>query len=180
MEIPARTTQAGEPQGAPPALRVRPRYLLSRDMPEVLAIERASFDYHWDEDGFLRELRRRNSLGYVAEHADRIVGFMIYRLLKDRLRLVDLAVHPEFRRRGVGRQLTGKLAERLSHHGKPRIVLLVRETNLTAQAFFRRRGYRALEVVREHYPDTGEAAYAMQYLPGDVVRPAWATPADGT
>ena len=69
----------------------------------------------------------------------------------------------EFCRRGVGRQMIAKLVGKLSNQRRNRIALYVRETNLQAQLFFRVLGFRAMEVVREHYPDTGEDAYSMQY-----------------
>ncbi len=60
--------------------------------------------------------------------------------------------------------MVAKLVGKLSSHRRTRIALSVRETNLFAQLFFRIQGFRAMEVVREHYQDTGEDAYVMQYL----------------
>lgn len=145
-------------------VRVHIRWMIRRDMPEVLAIEHASFEFPWCEEEFLRVLRQRNCIGMVAEYGERVVGFMIYELHKNRLHVLDFATHPEFRRQGVGNQMVAKLVGKLSNHRRTRIVLSVRETNLQAQLFFRVQGFRALEVVREHYQDTGEDAYVMQYL----------------
>jgi ribosomal-protein-alanine N-acetyltransferase len=89
---------------------------------------------------------------------------MIYELHKNKLQVLDFAVHPEFRRMGVGHQMLQKLVGKLSSHRRTRITLHVRETNLHAQLFYRIQGFRAMEVVREHYPDTGEDAYLMNYL----------------
>ena len=135
-------------------------------MPEVLAIEHASFEFPWCEEEFPpRPLRcSGNCIGMVAELGERVVGFMIYELHKNKLQVLDFAVHPEFRRQGVGHQMVAKLVGKLSSHRRTRIALHVRETNLTAQLFFRIQGFRAMEVVREHYQDTGEDAYVMQYL----------------
>jgi ribosomal-protein-alanine N-acetyltransferase len=138
--------------------------MIRRDMPEVLAIEQASHDYPWCEEEFLRVLRQRNCIGMVAEYGERVVGFMIYELHKSRLQVLNFAVSPEFRRMGVGHQMAGKLVGKLSSHRRTRINLMVRESNLEAQLFFRVEGFRATEVMREHYEDTGEDAYHMQYL----------------
>jgi ribosomal-protein-alanine N-acetyltransferase len=59
--------------------------------------------------------------------------------------------------------MIAKLVGKLSNQRRNRIALYVRETNLEAQLFYRVVGFRAMEVVREHYPDTGEDAYSMQY-----------------
>jgi [ribosomal protein S18]-alanine N-acetyltransferase len=144
------------------------RFLIRRDHPEVLAIERASFDYPLDEDGLIRVLRQRNCIGMVAEYGEQVVGFMIYELHKDRLDMLDFAVHPEFRRQGIGRQMVAKLVDKLSGHRRTWIALSVRESNLAGQLFFRAEGFRATEVIRGHYPDTGEDAYAMEYAIEDA------------
>ncbi len=143
--------------------RVHIRWMIRRDMPEVLAIEHASFEYPWCEEEFLRVLRQRNCIGMVAELGERIAGFMIYELHRNKIHVLDFATHPELRRQGVGRQMVSKLAGKLSSQRRNRIALYVRETNLAAQFFFRVVGFRACEVLREHYQDTGEDAYSMHY-----------------
>ncbi len=148
---------------SPAQTRVHIRWMIRRDMPEVLAIEHASFEYPWCEEEFLRVLRQRNCIGMVAEHGERIVGFMIYELHRNKIQVLDFATHHDFRRQGVGRQMIAKLVGKLSTQRRNRISLHVRETNLSSQLFFRVMGFRASEVVREHYADTGEDAYAMQY-----------------
>ncbi|MBV8267519.1 MAG: ribosomal protein S18-alanine N-acetyltransferase [Planctomycetaceae bacterium] len=145
-------------------VRVHIRWMIRRDMPEVLAIEHASFEFPWCEEEFLRVLRQRNCIGMVAEYGERVVGFMIYELHKNKLHVLDFATHPEFRRQGVGRQMVAKLVGKLSSHRRTRIALCVRETNLSGQLFLRIQGFRAIEVIREQYPDTGEDAYLMHYL----------------
>ena len=144
-------------------VRVHIRWMIRRDMPEVLAIEHGSFEFPWCEEEFLRVLRQRNCIGMVAEYGERVVGFMIYELHKSRLQVLNFAVAPEFRRQGVGHQMVAKLVGKLSSQRRSRIALCVRETNLPAQFFFRVVGFRAVEVVREHFQDSGEDAYAMHY-----------------
>jgi [ribosomal protein S18]-alanine N-acetyltransferase len=148
---------------SPAQTRVHIRWMIRRDMPEVLAIEHSSFEYPWCEEEFLRVLRQRNCIGMVAEHGERIVGFMIYELHRNKIHVLDFATHADLRRRGVGRQMIAKLVGKLSSQRRNRISLYVRETNLYSQLFYRVMGFRAMEVVREHYPDSGEDAYSMQY-----------------
>jgi [ribosomal protein S18]-alanine N-acetyltransferase len=144
-------------------VRVHIRWMIRRDMPEVLAIEADSFEFPWLADDFIRCLRQRNCIGMVAEHEDRVVGFMIYELHRSRIHVLNFAVAEEFRRRGVGSQMIAKLAAKLSGQRRSRIVLEVRETNLAAQVFFRENGFRAVSVLRCYYADTPEDAYLMQY-----------------
>jgi ribosomal-protein-alanine N-acetyltransferase len=63
----------------------------------------------------------------VAEHSERVVGFMIYELHKNRLHILNFAVHPDFCRRGVGEQMIRKLVSKLSAQRRSRIMLEVRE-----------------------------------------------------
>ena len=48
------------------------RWMIRRDMPEVLDIENRSFEFSWTEEDFIRCLRQRNCIGMVAEHDDRV------------------------------------------------------------------------------------------------------------
>src|SRR6516162_7356196 len=124
-------------------LRVHIRWMIHRDMPEVLQTEQLSFEYSWTEEDFLRCLRQRNCIGMVAEQGEKVVGFMIYELHK------------------------AKLLSKLSSHRRTRITLEVRETNLPAQLFFRSQGFKAIRVLRSFYEDSGEDAFLMQYRLAD-------------
>ena len=144
-------------------LSVHIRWMIRRDMPEVLEIENNGFEFPWFEEDFIRCLRQRNSIGMVAEYDEHVVGFMIYELHKSRLHILNFAVHPEFRRNDVGQQMVAKLISKLSHQRRTQITLEVRETNLDAQLFFRDQGFRATTVLRSFYDDTPEDAYLMEY-----------------
>ena len=145
------------------ALPVHIRWMIRRDMQEVVNIEALSFEFPWLEDDFLRCLRQRNCIGMVAEHCEHVSGFMIYELHRSRLHILNFAVHPQQRRRQVGQQMVRKLVTKLSPQRRSRIMLEVRETNLAAQLFFKQLDFRAISLLREFYEDTPEDAYLMQY-----------------
>lgn len=144
-------------------LGVHIRWMIRRDMTEVLDIEAEGFEFPWSEDDFIRCLRQRNCIGMVAEQDDCLLGFMIYELHKTRLHILNFAVAGDATRRHVGRQMVEKLISKLSSQRRTRITLEVRETNLPAQLFFRDCGFRAVSVLRDYYDDTTEDAYLMQY-----------------
>lgn len=144
-------------------ITVHIRWMIRRDMPEVLDIEKTSFEFPWSEEDFIRCLRQRNCIGMVAEYQDQVVGFMIYELHKNQLHILNFAVRPDMRRSDVGNQMIQKLIGKLSHQRRNRIHLEVRETNLAAQLFFRRAGFQAVSVLRDYYDDTVEDAYIMQF-----------------
>lgn len=139
------------------------RWMIRRDMSQVLAIENQSFEFSWTEDDFIRCLRHRNCIGMVIEADERIAGFMIYELHLHRLHVLNFAIAPEYRRQGAGRELMEHLLRKLSHERRNRIMLEVRETNLDAQLFFKHLGFRAISILQDFYDDTVEDAYLMQY-----------------
>ena len=148
-------------------VKVHIRWMIRRDMAEVLQTEQESFEYSWTEEDFLKCLRQRNCIGMVAEHGEKVVGFMIYELHKSKLHVLNFAVHPTFRRQGVGQQMVAKLIGKLSSHRRTRITLAVRETNLPAQLFFKSLAFLAVRVLRGYYEDSGEDAFLMQYRIAD-------------
>lgn len=157
-------------------VRVHIRWMIRRDMLEVLGIEAKSFEFPWSEDDFIRCLRQRNCIGMVAEYDEHVAGFMIYELHRNRLHILNFAVAPQFRRRGIGQQMIEKLTAKLSSQRRNRILLQVRETNLDAQLFFRDLGFRAIAVLRDFYDDTTEDAYLMQYRYRQVEQDSAAVP----
>ena len=150
-------------------LQIHVRWMIRRDMAEVLDIEQEAFEFPWSDDDFTRCMRQRNCIGMVAEIADSIVAFVIYELHRSRLHVINFAVRRSHRRLGIGTQMMDKLVAKLSPERRDRIVLEVRERNLPAQLFFRSLGYRATSVLKDFYQDTTEDAYLMQYvLPGSA------------
>lgn len=141
------------------------RWMIRRDMAEIIDIERVAFEFPWSEEEFIRCLRQRNCIGMVAEVDDRIVGYMIYESHKNRLHVLNFAVATSSRRSGIGRQMIETLSRKLSAGAgrRNRILLECRERNLTAQLFFRSCGFRAVSVLRDFYDDTCEDAIVMQY-----------------
>ena len=145
-------------------LRIQLRWMIRRDMPEVLAIEQEAFEFPWSDEDFTRCLRQRNCIGMVAEVGDSVIAFMIYELHRTRLHVLNFAVRRSHRRLGIGTQMMGKLFAKLSVERRDRILLEVRERNLPAQVFFRSLGYRAITVLKDFYEDSTEDAYLMEYL----------------
>jgi [ribosomal protein S18]-alanine N-acetyltransferase len=148
-------------------LKTRIRWSLSYDVPRILEIEQECFGIHaWSDDDFTRCRRLRNCIGMVIETEadDDIAGYMFYELSKSSLHLLNLAVAPEYHRRGVGRRLVDKLIGKISPpHRRTSIRVDVRESNLDAQLFFRACGFRAVGVASDVYHGPPEDAYVMLY-----------------
>lgn len=145
------------------------RWLIRRDMDEVLEIERRSFQFPWTEEEFLVCLRQRNCIGTVYESSQGYIhGFMIYELHKWSLRLLNFAVAPEVRQTGVGRAMIQRLIDKLSQQKRRFVEVEVRETNLKAQLFFSGAGFKAVRILRDHYAETYEDAILFRYTLPDT------------
>lgn len=144
------------------------RWMIRRDLPEVLEIEHDSFAEPWCEDDFILRLRECKTIGMVAEDEDRVVGFMIYVLKPTSLELINFAVHPGHRRRGVGATLVRKLTSKLTGSKRHELVVRISESNLEGQVFLRSQGFLATAVDWGHFDD-GRDAYVMRYDARSVV-----------
>ena len=150
------------------------RWMICRDMPEVMDIERQSFPHPWDDEHLLERLRQRNCIALVAERSDKVIGFTVYELLKSYLHVLNLAVHPQYRRQGVGRQIIDKLKSKLLQQRRTELRIEVSDENLAAQCFFREMEFKATNIIRGHYDETDSDAYVMRYrLRSPVVVDKW-------
>ncbi len=145
-------------------LKVFIRCMIRRDLNEIFKIEQQSFDYSWRMEDFV--YCQRKYPGLVAEHKNKIVGFIIFEFNKG-VYVINFAVHPDYRRLGVGRQIINKLVSNLQVYHHSNIKLNVRETNLVALNFFKSQHFRATKVIRNYYEDTGEDGYLMEYKVDD-------------
>jgi len=138
--------------------KVHVRWMIGRDMSEVLAIEKKSFEKPWYEEDFRQHLRQRNTIGMVAEdERERNIGYMVYALHKYAIEIIKLAVHPEHRKRQVGKAMIDKLKSKLSIQRRKRLIVDIDERNLDGQLFLQREGFRATAVL------LNTAEYRMEY-----------------
>lgn len=147
----------------PPKVRPHVCWMIRRDMPDVMAIEQASHAFPWSEERIVKTLRGRNAIGMVAVIGECAQGFMIYELNRTCITLLDLAVEPAWRQRGIGTALINKLKDKLARGRRSQLVVSVRESNLGAQLFLKACGLKAAIVIRADYEDTGEDSYVFWY-----------------
>jgi len=150
------------------------RWLIQCDLRAVVGIEKLCVDDPWTEKDFLKALR--NCAALVAEqvHADdqeNVVGFVVYGFTPRSLQIINMGVHPEHRRRGVGKKLIARLRGKLGGMGtkvgepqRTRLTADVCERNLNMQLFLKSQGFKAERVIRDYANDgTNDAAYRMVF-----------------
>lgn len=127
------------PQEPPLALNIR--WALRRDLGEMIACDEGPDA--WGTAEFIHNLRRRTCISMVAECGEKVVGFVVYDLLRDRLEVLRVAVHPESRRLTVGSQLIATLVKKVqAHHRRNCLEASVEMNDLRACLFLAARGFQ--------------------------------------
>jgi [ribosomal protein S18]-alanine N-acetyltransferase len=155
---------------SPVDVRIEP--MRQEDLPEVLAVEVASFGLPWTREMFETDLARRGLAELlVARLAGAgvpppLAGYICVWTIGEELHVNNLAVDPRWRRRGIASAL---LAEALDHgrtQGTRRAFLEVRASNVAAQALYRRFGFEATGVRKGYYTHPVEDAVIMTWEAG--------------
>ncbi len=133
------------------------------DLDQVLAIERASFTMPWSRGAFLYEMQQnRVARCWVTRDAGRVVGYLCVWEIADELHVTNIAVRPDARRRGIGRDLLGTAIADARARGFRVVALEVRPSNEEARALYDSFGFHVVGRRRGYYYDTGEDALVME------------------
>lgn len=141
------------------SLRFRP--LTTADMDEVMVIERTSYRDPWSTGFFLQELQVACARSILAECDGAIIGYVLYWLLPGGVDIHNIAVHVDFRRRGLGRVLLERVVADARRQSALRVTLEVRKSNLAAHKLYESAGFATTGIRKGYYSDDGEDALAM-------------------
>ena len=141
--------------------------MVPADIDAVVEIEKGSSPTPWPAQLFLEDLARDWAQVDLARLAradgdaqGQVLGVASYWLVHDELHLLNLATHPEHRRRGIGARLMRHLIALARSRGCRYITLEVRRGNHAAQALYQGHGFEAVGVRTRYYSD-GEDAIVM-------------------
>jgi len=135
------------------------RELAYADLPPVVSIERRSFPSPWSVGMFALEMSKPDTIGLAAIENARVVGYMILSRFDRAWHLMNIAVAPEQRRRGIAAGLIEASFDRIGE-GDP-ITLEVRPSNRSAIELYEGLGFRSFGLRKGYYPDNGEDALIM-------------------
>jgi ribosomal-protein-alanine N-acetyltransferase len=133
------------------------------DLDAVMEIERSSFVEPWTPGLFLHELRVPFSKTIVARAGagtSAVLGYICRWLVGDEVHILNLAVHPECRHRGLGRALVQHILREAEARQATLVTLEVRRHNVAALALYRSLGF-AERGVRRNYYGHGQDAIIM-------------------
>jgi ribosomal-protein-alanine N-acetyltransferase len=131
------------------------------DIPFVLEIEKISFTIPLSEQGFLNKLYRKDALSKVAEFEGNIIGYICVNYHAHKSHILNLAVHPDFRRRGVATILMDEAIRELNKKGCAFMYLKVRASNSGAQRFYELLGFKVESIRKKYYDNPDEDALLM-------------------
>lgn len=125
--------------------------LSAADLATAFKIEQASHAFPWSEATFASNQGDRYlNLKVIAE--DQMAGFAITQVVLDEATLFNIAIHPLWQRRGMGRLLLMELIEQLTARNVVTLWLEVRASNLAALALYDDFGFNQVTVRRHYYP----------------------------
>jgi ribosomal-protein-alanine N-acetyltransferase len=115
----------------------------------------------WSRESVAAQLDNPVSYCAVAVDGERVVGYIAFEQIVDEGSLIELAVDPAYRRKGVGRKLVELMLT--SCDGVKTICLEVRAGNLAAISLYQAMGFEAISVRRDYYDNPKEHAVIMIY-----------------
>jgi len=138
------------------------RPMRKEDVEEVLEIEKLSFSTPWSKEAFISEVTKNSCAKYiVAEVDNKIVGYGGFWVVVDEGHITNIAVHPEYRSKGIGSKIMEGLIELAKKNGIISMTLEVRESNIVAQHLYAKFGFRPLGRRKGYYQDNNEDAIIM-------------------
>ena len=144
------------------------RPMRSEDLERVVEIQRSAFVHPWSRDLIARELAHDwSSVLLAVEPAaggEAVVGVVVFWLVHDEVHVLNVAVAPEARRRGVARALMREAERRGAQRGARLATLEVRRSNQAALELYRSLGYRRAGVRPRYYAEEGEDAIVMERM----------------
>ena len=145
------------------ANRVAFRRLELRDLNAIETIERDSYPTPWSRSMFAGELAKPSSvcLGAFEVESDGLAGYLIVSRYVDAWHVMNVAVAPDFRRRGIATTMLDRLFELTAGDGRRGYTLEVRVSNGDAIRLYERAGFRARGIRRGYYTDNREDALIM-------------------
>jgi len=144
------------------------RYFIRRmkvtDLAAVRTIESLSFSNPWSETTFRGEIQNTSisfPLVVVRKPEDMVIGYIIFWHIRDDVQINNIAVHPDYRSKGIGEALMRHVIDKVREKEAAFMTLEVRPSNAEAVALYKKLGFEILGTRKNYYTNPNEDAYLM-------------------
>lgn len=131
-------------------------------VPQVAELEKMCFHDPWSEASIASELRNPLACWLVAVDDKQVVGYVGSQTVMDMTDMMNIAVHPDFRRRGIAQMLVEQLVAKLKARQSLRLMLEVRSSNMGAQALYEKMGFTQVGLRKNYYRNPKEDALILR------------------
>jgi len=141
----------------------RIRQVRAEDASELVSIAAsAPGAAEWSAESYEKLCRSGECVSFVHESEGRLTGFVLGRQFAEEAEVLNLAVRPGERKKGIGGSLLQAAVEELRNVGVARVFLEVREGNVEARSFYQNHGFSVTGVRPKYYREPDEAAVLME------------------
>ena len=138
------------------------RRSIPADTAAIAELEKEIFSDPWSESAFSYELRNPLSLWLVAVDGDLVVGYVGSQTVIDESDMMNIAVHPDHRRRGVAEALVERLSDALRLRGSKALTLEVRVSNEASIRLYEKLGFSQVGRRPNYYRNPKEDALILR------------------
>jgi ribosomal-protein-alanine N-acetyltransferase len=131
-------------------------------VPQIAELEKLCFSDPWSEKSIETELSCRLSVWLVALEGEQVVGYVGSQTVIDESDMMNIAVHPGFRRRGIAEALVAELEAALRQRGSRALTLEVRDSNAPAIALYEKLGFVQVGLRKNYYRNPKEDARILR------------------
>ena len=129
---------------------------------QVAQLEKICFSDPWSENSVASELNNKLALWLVAAEGETVAGYIGSQTVIDETDMMNVAVHPDFRRKGIAEALVNALAEDLKKLGSRCLTLEVRASNVPAIALYEKLGFSQIGRRKNYYRNPREDALILR------------------
>ena len=141
---------------------IRLEWMTDAHVAQVAELEKLCFSDPWSENSVASELKNPLSLWLVALDGATVAGYVGSQSVLDEADMMNIAVHPDYRRKGIARQLVTELVAALAKKGVHSLALEVRASNAPAIALYEQLGFQQVGRRPNYYRNPREDALILR------------------
>lgn len=136
--------------------------MLQCHVPQIAELEKLCFNDPWSENSIASELDNRLSCWLVAIADDKVVGYVGSQTVLGETDMMNIAIHPDYRKHGIATELISALIEALNERGSHSLMLEVRTYNEPAKSLYLKMGFDVVGVRKNYYRNPREDALILR------------------